>query len=191
MDVEECDGLTMIDVAEILTWQVQTPFPFSCGATGSGSRGRRSPSGSARRSLTQGTSSGFLGDLHDVRSRQVCAQNELGREVSAFAPVVRVVPSHGCEAEARIRWPRVRGDVREDLRLAGGRPLLGIAWRRGRQRSRKMPCGVHSGATWSAPRAANRTDTWLGHELRQFMDLDVTEHRRSAAEYIKAVKPNC
>ena len=82
--------------------------------------------------------------------------NALGREVLAFAPVVGVVPSHGCEGEARIRHARVRGDVREDLRLAGGPPLPGNAWRRGMQRSRRMPCGVHSGA-----RAQMRGRRWM------------------------------
>ena len=61
------------------------------------------------------------------------------------------------------RWARVRRDVREDLRLAGEPSLPGILWRRGMQRSRRLPGGVHSGATWAAPRlrAQIRRRRWM------------------------------
>ena len=60
----------------------------------------------------------ILGDLCEVRSGQVCP---LGRMVHAFALVVGVALSHDCKGKVRDRWARVRGVVREDLRLPGER----------------------------------------------------------------------
>ena len=125
--------------------------------------------------------------------------NELGREVPAFAPV-DVVPSHGCEREARMRWARVLGGVREDLRLAGGRPFAGIVCRRGMQRSRRLPCGVHSGAKCAAPRlrAQLRRRRWMilslqtptfGRILPRSTGQQVSERDRARCQHRS--KPRC
>ena len=90
--------------------------------------------------------------------------NELGRTVPAFPPVVGVVPSHGWEGEARIRRARVRGDVREDLRLAGGRLLLGFVcgegcngplWRPFGQVGRSSAAGANKGTSLDDPLASS------------------------------------
>ena len=102
-----------------------------------------------------------MGDLHDLRRRQVCPAS-LGARCLRFRQW-SVSYFFSCEDEARHRRARVRGDVREDLRLAGGPPLPGNAWRRGMQGSRRLPCGVHWGAKWAASwvRAQMRGCRWM------------------------------